>query len=513
MKGNRNRKVIVYVYSVLALLAIVTAGLGVTVAALPAMHDDKIIEGISVSGIDLGGKTEKEARRMLARQIGEIKEKTVSISVTSEGKTKGTESVSLADLGLKAKGAEVISEVSKIGKSGNLIARYKAMKDAKEKAEDHKLTFRYDKEKLSKFVNDLAAKYEEKAQNASLKRQNGKFIITAGKIGHKLDSEATVKELKGLVDELVAGLPGSLSEETELELALEVTKPKYNEKELALVKDVLGSYTTNYGSSTTGRAKNVENGCRLVNGTILLPGESASINKKMYPYTIANGYGIGGAYLNGKVVDDVGGGICQVSTTLYNAVLYAELGVPERHNHSMTVTYVPLARDAAIAGDYKDLVIKNTSKYPIYIEGIAGRGNITFNIYGHETRDVKHRKVDFESVTLQTIHPGKDIVTKDPTKPESYLSVTQGSWTGYKSQLYKVVTVNGKRTERTLVNSSNYRANPRHVVKGTKKEEKEEKDGKKDKGEKKDGEKKHEKPKAPVEDEHEDVIIEDEGDE
>ena len=110
-----------------------------------------------------------------------------------------------------------------------------------------------------------------------------------------------------------------------------------------------------------------------------------------------SGYAMAGSYLNGEVVDSMGGGICQVSTTLYNAVLRAELNVTERSPHSMTVHYVDLSEDAAIAGTYKDLKFVNSTEYPIYIEGYTTSDKkITFNIYGKETRD-KNRTISFES--------------------------------------------------------------------------------------------------------------------
>lgn len=106
-------------------------------------------------------------------------------------------------------------------------------------------------------------------------------------------------------------------------------------------------------------AANVENGASLINGTLLYPGDSFSVYSKVAPFTADNGYHLAGSYSNGQTVQTYGGGICQVSTTLYNAVLRAELNVTERSNHSMTVHYVPLSADAAISGTDKDLKFTN----------------------------------------------------------------------------------------------------------------------------------------------------------
>ena len=116
----------------------------------------------------------------------------------------------------------------------------------------------------------------------------------------------------------------------------------------------------------------------------------------MRPYTAENGYAEAGSYENGKVVQSMGGGICQVSSTLYNAVLLSELEVTQRQPHSMLVSYVEPSMDAAIAGDYKDLKFKNNLEDPIYIEGYVSGGNISFIIYGNDTRS-ENRTIKYKS--------------------------------------------------------------------------------------------------------------------
>ncbi len=168
--------------------------------------------------------------------------------------------------------------------------------------------------------------------------------------------------------------------------------------------------------------------------------------------------------------DSLGGGVCQVSTTLYNAVLRAELEIAERSPHSMVVSYVEPSMDAAIAGDYKDFKFKNNTDVPVYIQGGTYGGTISFTIFGEETRS-SDRKIRFESEVTDTIQPGADKVTYDKTKPESYMTVTQEAHTGYKAKLWKIVTENGKE-KKTQINSSTYSASPRYVTKGSMKEPK-----------------------------------------
>ena len=250
-----------------------------------------------------------------------------------------------------------------------------------------------------------------------------------------------------------------------MDLVTEITEPEGSAEELQYVQDLLGSFTTSYSTSSSNRSKNITSGTEHINGTVLYPGEEFSAYEVVAPFTEENGYAMAGSYLNGETVDSMGGGICQVSTTLYNAVLHAELEVTERSPHSMTVAYVELAEDAAIAGTYKDLKFVNNTDYPIYIEGYTTSDKkVTFNIYGKETRD-PDREISFESVLVSQTDP-TTVLTEDAGQPLGYKNVSSGR-TGYVAELYKIVTVNGVETERIKVNKSTYRGSNRTVTYGT----------------------------------------------
>ena len=135
-----------------------------------------------------------------------------------------------------------------------------------------------------------------------------------------------------------------------------------------------------------------------------MPGDVLSGYECLQPFTTANGYKTAAAYENGQVVDSIGGGVCQLATTLYNASLEAEVEIIQRQNHSMIVTYVKPSRDAAIAGTYKDIKIQNNYSTPIYVEGYTSGRKLTFTIYGKETRPA-NRKVEYVSETLGSTNP------------------------------------------------------------------------------------------------------------
>lgn len=148
----------------------------------------------------------------------------------------------------------------------------------------------------------------------------------------------------------------------------------------------LSTFST-WFANTVSRGGNIHVAAERINGTILAPGETLSVDKKILSRNAANGYYKAGSYLNGKTVQTYGGGVCQVSTTLYGAILRAGIVPTERYAHSMAVTYVPLGLDAAISEGYKDLKITNTYDKPIYIRASSGGGQLTFSIYGNSSLD------------------------------------------------------------------------------------------------------------------------------
>ena len=173
---------------------------------------------------------------------------------------------------------------------------------------------------------------------------------------------------------------------------------------------LLAEYSTSYQvtedvdeATVKGRIQNIKNGAEKLDGIVLMPNEVLSCYETLSPFTGENGYDIAATYVQGRVVESMGGGVCQLSTTLYNACLFAELEVVERSEHSMTVGYIPLSRDAAIAGENKDLKIKNNTDAPVYIEAKAEDGLVTFLIYGKAKkagREVRLQTVYIEVVNL-----------------------------------------------------------------------------------------------------------------
>ncbi len=228
------------------------------------------------------------------------------------------------------------------------------------------------------------------------------------------------------------------------------------------------SFETKYSGSSEARSHNIEHAAKLLDGITIEPGEVFSCSKAIGPITEENGYQAAGTYVAGKVEKGIGGGVCQISSTLYNTALLAGVTVVERAPHSMVVSYVEPARDAAIAGDYKDLKLRNDFDTAIRLEASAEDGTLRFTIHTQEEADTE---IELVSEILSETDPGEPVITVDETQESDYYKVTQKAHTGYVAELYRVISRNGEEISREKVNTSTYEAVPEYVTVGGRAEE------------------------------------------
>ncbi len=421
-----------------------------------AQEEDVILSGIYIEDMSLGGMTVSDAKAMVENYVDSLSDKVITLTIMDGNSVE----ITPADVGLSWNNPTVVEEAAKIGQSGNVVQRYKAAKDLQYENMVFDLELTVDKELVKTILTEQCAVFNVAAADATLSRNGGGFVVNPGQTGLIVDEAAS--------ETLISEFFGSEwnREDASLQLEVIVDEPRGEEEELAKVKDVLGTFTTSFRTSGPPRSANVRNGCALINGATVYPGDEFSTYEAVSPFTESNGYYMAASYLNGQVVDSLGGGICQVSTTLYNAVLLSELEVTERHNHSMIVTYVSPSADAAIAESAgKDFKFINNTGAPIYIEGITTDDkNITFTIYGMETRD-SGRQVRYESEVISQTHPDTEVIYPNPSLPVGSVSV-QSAHIGYRANLWKVVTENGQEVSREQINSSSYKMAPRTATVG-----------------------------------------------
>ncbi|NMB44184.1 MAG: hypothetical protein GX995_08665 [Clostridiales bacterium] len=420
-----------------------------------ASEEAKINDGVYIDSVHIGGMTAGEAKNAVNEYIDGLRTTTITVMVEED-----SEQITLDELGFNYKDHDYIEQALTIGESGNLLKRYKEIKDIAHNNLIFSLEYTLDNSAVKEFVETKLSAYDIAAQNASVKREGGQFIYSDHVVGRHVQVEETIRLIEESINE------GWDKANISLSAVVLEDAPEYTRDDVEKVNSALGSFTTNYSSSSSSRAANLANGAKLINNTLLYPGDEFNAYDKLAPFTISNGYSVGGAYENGRLVDSIGGGACQVTTTLYNAALYAEMDITERAAHSMTVSYVDLARDAAIAGTYKNLRFVNNTAYPVLIQAYTKNRNITFTIWGHETRP-ENRKIEYKTVVLSKRNPPADVVTEDPTLPSTYKKTTQSPHTGYVAELYKIEYIDGKEVSREFVNKSSYMASPRYVTIGT----------------------------------------------
>lgn len=423
--------------------AVMAAGL-IIMTPVSARAESVIPAGVYVGGLNLEGMTEVEAEKTVKDYVAAKMDQIVTLDVN------GTQAeASAEDLGLSWGNPDAVSEALEGAVvEGNLIKRYMKKKDLQENPMNVELELHIDQEKVSAFVTEKCGAAVAEAQDAVIVKKGDEFEITPSVTGIAVDMEATEKAIN-------EALRAENTEGVSVAAVLTETEPRIKTEDVSEIKDLLGKYSTSFSTSGWARSTNLEVGTAKINGRVLMPGEVLSGYECMAPLTLANGYKMATAYENGRSVDSVAGGVCQIATTLYNAALNAELEIVQRQNHSMTVAYVDHSRDAAIAGTYKDIKIANPYDTPIYIEGYTSGKKLVFAIYGKETRP-ENREIKFESKTLQWINPGDPIEEFDPTLAPGQRVQVQSSHTGIRSELYKCVYVDGVLTERILLNKDSY---------------------------------------------------------
>lgn len=426
---------------------------------VPVEKDDRdlsgtIPEGVWYGPLDLSELTYEEAKKSIVLYVTSLQDKKITLCANNGQKSV----LSAKDLGLCWEDEDTLYEALTLGSGGNIVNRFKELKDLEKDRKVYDLKVSFKNSMIASQVHKQAEKYNVAPTESEMTHEDGEFIITEGKTGYSVDENASVRAIEEAFEDW-NGEPLSV------DLVVSVKEPKGTREELSKVKDLLGTFQTSLGSSNSDRTKNVRNGTNLINGTILYPGEEFSTYEKVSPFTEENGYYLAGSYQNGSVVETFGGGICQVSTTLYNAVLMAELEVTERHNHSMVVNYVDISGDAAISGTTKDFKFRNNTKAPIYIESDSSDSRkVVFNIYGQETRPA-NRTIELHSIETGRLAPEERIV-EDPTLPTGYRAV-RGGHVGYSGEYWRIIKVDGVETEREKINVSNYQSTPTTIVVGT----------------------------------------------
>lgn len=462
LPGEKNKKLLILGGILLVILVSVFAYYQVQKAKVKELLSaDGIFQGITINGEEVAGLSEAEAAEKLhTKYKTEINGQILTLHY-GEGEDEQKWEIPFEEIGAGYEVEQAVREAYQTGRTGTEEERFAVGKTLLKDGIDIELVYGFDQELLNQKLSEIAESFDREAVDSTVLRKGGKFVVSPEKTGLVMDKEKTAAAMGKVLETRLSG---------DAAIVAEVTEPKITAEANSHVTDLIGSYYTTFNNSDQNRNNNLVVGCRYIDGTMVAPGEVFSANANLGSQTAAGGYKNAGVYVNGKVEQGMAGGVCQVTSTLYNAAILAELDIVERSPHSMTVGYVPLGRDAAVAGTYKDLKFRNNTEYPIMIEAYASGGRLVMNIYGHEVHSAS-RKVEFETVYEGTINKPPEIVTKDPELPEGERKITAKGRTGCKVSVKKKVYEGGKLISNEWFSSSSYRAAADEVTVGTKKPE------------------------------------------
>ena len=513
MQKKKRKKAII----TLLILVIVIALFVSTIFALVNINNNKIMSGISIAGIDVSGLSKEEAMAKLELIYNDKKDKDIKL-IYNEYET--TLNPTLMEVNYEIENA--VDEAYKIGKKDNIFQNNYEILFTLISKKNIEVNMTLNEDVTKQTIEGIGLNLPDVLVQSSYSIEENELVITKGKKGIVIDTDkliSIVKEklnnteisedyieipiiekepdeidIQKIHDEIyeeakdayieqepfavypeVEGIDFDIEKAKEILqedkeeyiIPLTITKPKITLKDIGpeALSDELGTFTTRYDVSDKDRTTNLEIACEKLNDQVILPGETFSYNKTLGARTIAAGYKSAKIYSNGEVIDGLGGGICQISSTLYNAVLQANLEIVERRNHQFVTSYVPAGRDATVAYGSTDFRFENTRQYPVRIVATAKNGIATISIYGIK-EDVEYT-FDFTPKVIATI-PYTTKYIEDSSLPKGTEKIKQRGVNGVQVETYITKMLDGKVISTTLLSKDTYNAMTQIVLKGTK---------------------------------------------
>ncbi len=416
--------------------------------SLIASQSQVIPGGVKIGAVDVSGMNREQAEAAVNAHVTEMQNSVLTARAEDQEMY-----IAVSDLGFTWTNQNVVSKALGLGTRGNILERYKVKKDLAVNGIELPIEREFSSEAMHAFISQCAATANRAPVENNLQlNADGTLSVIDGVNGLSIDESASYS---AMVIYMNTGWRGGAPV---FSLTTSVLAPQRDKNQLALVKDIIGTGDTDYNGSSDSRVQNILNGTKLVSGIVLMPGEQFSLLEHVVPFTAENGYAPAPSYAEGSIIDTYGGGICQVSTTIYLAVLQAELQVDERFCHSMMVQYIEPSKDAAISEEGgKDLKFTNNTDTPIYLSGTAENGALHFSIYGVETRPAGRTINYISNVLSQT--DVQFIFVADENLPVGTVQQSGEPHIGYEAELWKETTENGETT-REWVNESSYRMTP-----------------------------------------------------
>ena len=515
-KTKNNKKTIIKlaIIGIILLLAIIVFS---TIFAIININNNNIVSGVKIKGIDVSGLSRDEAKSKIEMIYNDKKEKDILLKYEDYDTTINSE---LLEVNYNIEKA--IDEAISIGKDGNIFINNYNILLALTGKRDINVDMTINEEIAKQTIEDIGTNIPGAVTEPDYYIENDKLIITKGKEGKRVNTEELLEKIKINLEDIatnenyieipvtnkipenidiekiheeiykevqdayytkdpftihpeVEGVDFNVDEAKKIleedkeqyEIQLTITKPKVTTSQIGseAFPDLLATYSTNYDGGNVDRTTNLRIACQKINDKVVLPDEIFSYNKALGERTAAAGYKNAKVYENGEVVDGIGGGICQISSTLYNSILMANMEATERRNHMFVTSYTPAGRDATVVYGITDFKFKNTRKNAIKIKASCSNGVATVSIYG--IKEENEYKVSFNTKTISTI-PFTVKYVDDNTSAAGTEKVKQKGANGLITETYIVKSLNGKVVSSKLLSKDTYSAMQKIVLKGTK---------------------------------------------
>lgn len=500
-------------------IVIITIIIISVIFALININNEKIFNNVSIMGIDVSNLTQEEAKKAVNDVVNsKLNEDLVLKKDDYETSINANQINATFDV------EAAVNKAYNIGRDGNIVTNNYGIIFTTLFGKNIDCNLNYSNESLDKKIDDISSKLPGALVDNSYYIDGEELIIVKGKEGlqiqkntlkdqiinsiknvnsnyniitiptenvkpdsidlneikneiYKEPQNAYITENPTTVHADVEGVDFKITMEEaekllsenddECVIPLKITKPDKTLEDLGkeAFPNKLATYSTRYDPSNKNRSNNVEISTKKIDGTILMPGETFSYNQTVGERTISEGYKEAGAYAGGKVVQDVGGGICQTSSTLYNVALLANLEIVDRTNHQFLTSYVSAGRDATVTWGGIDFKFKNTRSYPIKIEAKAKNGVCSMTIYG--IKEDKEYEVTIQSV-IKSYIPYTTKYENDASLEKGEEVVEQAGYTGCTSEAYRILKLNGEVVSKTLLSKDTYDPMTRIIRRGTK---------------------------------------------
>ncbi len=434
----------------LCLLAVITL-LGGTVAEARPSPGPRIADGVRVADVHLGGLARDETTRALAGFVSEVVMQPITLVWGSESWQVGPD-----DIGVEVHVTETVERAMAVGRTGSWLARWRERRQVADQGREVPLVVTVNEDLFRDLVFELASEIDVPPENAGFSIGDDDTVrIRPAVTGRRLETGGLGLAIRDVLTQRT----GRTVRLDVLPVTPSVTT---GQVEAMRIRRCTAAYTTKFNPGNEARVHNIRAAAQGINGVLVAPGEAFSFNAAVGPRSREAGYLDAPVVVEDELVPGVGGGICQVSSTLYNAVLLAGLHVVARANHSVAPTYVPVGRDATVAYDYIDFRFRNDGPGHVMMVSDVARDSVTVKIFGDAPAD---REIVVRTEIEEKIPPG--VVRKEDMSLAAGQEVVEdeGAW-GYVVSVYRITRISGVDVSKELLSRDRYRPRAKRVLVG-----------------------------------------------